>query len=302
VLLLVLVCGVGGYFGWQHRDEVKEKLPFLKAKADYNDNYGEDAVEKAFNEELDGTASKADESKFEFDDMDDIDDMTDDDADMSVDDGAKTSQAVIQAQSAEPAKAKVAGLMLFSSLFRGSKKDDANTSAKLAKDLEDPDALRDASKHASEASSRSFFFADPDEKAAKFELHTDGESDSELQPKARQAVAKKAAVSPSQLRDESESEDESVDYNDYNNAPPANFSQVKGRKTASQTKNSNNGKQSSQDDEESYSNESDYSSRSGSSRSSRSSRSSGSGSSYYSESESSSESDADQKKSRSNRR
>lgn len=295
VLLLVIVCIVCGYFGYQHRDEVKEKLPFLKKKEEedeYSDAYG-DAL--PVNAAKDESNIKGDEYDDGDDKIDAFDDMTDDDADVSDDEGSKP----ISPRSVdEPPKAKAAGFGLFS-LFRGSKKKEEDSEPEideLEKDLEKQDPLEDAVSNTLDASeaSRSFFF-DDDDGPQKMELHTDGEdSDPEYSDfgnsptkSSSPSAAKSNPSTASPKSDDrsasgSESEYES-DYTDDQEEPPANFSKVRG----SADQRSSDKQKSDDDDASSYSG-SEYSSRSGS------------GSSYYSESESeySSESDTDKKKGR----
>jgi hypothetical protein len=297
ILLLVLVCVVGGYFGWQHRDEVKERIPFLKSKEDdYNDNYGEDVMDTHAKEE---SLALGDDDSKEY-----MDDMTDDDADVTDDEGAKLSQSSSRGQTTPPPSAAVpakvwGGLALFS-LFRGKKSKEDDAKDKLEKDIENPDPFDKSSRSEldDEESSRSLFFGDPD-KGEKAELHTDIESDNDFSfydespvAKARQAVVKE----PSYHEESgSESDYESDGYDDdKGKTPPANFKEVRSSSSTAQTKNKASGKQS-QSDDDSYSGDSgSYSSRSHSS------------SSYYSEDESgsdySSESDTDRKKGRQGRR
>jgi hypothetical protein len=294
ILLLVLVCVVGGYFGWQHRDEVKEKIPFLKGKDDYNDNYGEDVNANAKEELL----------AIDDDSKDAMDDMTDDDADVTDDEGAKSSQfssrgrATPAAAAVAPSKAAWGGLALFS-LFRGKKAKEEDENNITEKDIENLDPLDKSSRSESdeEESSCSLFFGEP-VKAEKPELHTDGESSDDFSDydkspvaKSHQAVVEESSHEHEGLESGSESDYESDGYDDDDNCkvPPANFNEVRGSSSTVQMKNKGGGKPSHSDD--------DSGSYSSSSRSS---------SSHYSEEDSgsdyTSERDTDRKKGRQSRR
>jgi hypothetical protein len=274
--------GVGLFFGYKYRDEIKEKMPFPK-KDKYNDSFGEDPDDNYD----DNNAEEAD-SKFD-DDMDDTEldgEVTEKDAEMGK-----------PAEPASPAKAAPATGFFALPFLRRNKKEESPKS-------EEGDDVDDVlAKEESTSQNNSLLNSELNDvdKYEKYDEDNTTDSASEIDFSDMDDVASPTSGLAAQRGskngknvDRMDSESFSESFSDSGTdeeppqKPPAGFPEVR----------SNNGaKAKPVDDESSYSGSESYSSRS--SRSSRSSYSSRSGSGTDSDDRSMSESDDNRSTSRS---